>query len=179
MELYKDYQIDVEELKRVCSESWKLKEYENGYMQPPLHFKGFSDIDVSHNFNLGGLKHKDIELLCQAPNRNFHLGNLLIDLAKLNLELRKLRMEKIHDLYDIMMGIASGFNFDDIEFYIGRWKEPYDRSSRDEAKMYMLLNIYKSSFNWTHAIQWVLSNKTIKRIENELIKKLENGVKYT
>ena len=184
LELYKDFNINVETFKRICTNTYDLKGYEKGYFQPPEYFKEESGIDVSHKFRLGGLEIRDIQLLCKVStndrNLNMNLGRLLIDLSRLNPEIRKIKIQRPFDIYDILMGIASMFNLEDIIFYIGRWKTSgMDQGIRNEAQMYNLLNIYKPDVNWNYQIQWVLSNSTVNKIESELIKILENGVKYT
>ena len=85
--------------------------------------------------------------------------------------------------YDVLFGIASTFNLEDIKFFIGEYQILYgcwiNMVNEDFYK-----NIYQSllkldpSINWVKTIQWIVSPYTSNVIINEIQKakyKYENS----
>ena len=188
--LYNDFKIDTEACWEILKYSeayysFYKKEYDAGFFQPPKSFSKISGIEVGRNYNIGGLTIQDIQLLCLTEYDSGHnnLSNLFLDLIKLNPELGEITLNKKRDLYDVLFGIASTFNLEDIKFFIGEYQILYgcwiNMVNEDFYK-----NIYQSllkldpSINWVKTIQWIVSPYTSNVIINEIQKskyKYENS----
>lgn len=159
---YQNFQIDVQQciknlMDNHSNPNYILKEYVQGFFSPPEHFKRAIGIDVSGKYNLGGLSKTDIQLFCYGSSKE-EQKKLFYDLLGLNPDLE---IFKDLDHYDILMGIASDFNMDDIWWFAGEGRYG---SETAEMPFYRELAAKLHKFHGygdvRSMIQWVISPKT-------------------
>lgn len=76
------------------------------------------------------------------------------------------------DLWWVLWGMVSGYNYDDIVYFITKWKTDFntERPKQDENKKELIrLGVNE------HDMQWVFSPKTFNKIKKQLTKKFNNG----
>ena len=84
------------------------------------------------------------------------------DMVRLNPVLKKVKLDRnsVNELYDAINGVASGFNTDDLNFYIARSRGPITRHHLEGEELV--------EARVGQRMQWIVSPKTFAKIERKL-----------
>ena len=154
--------------------------YKPSYSSPPKDFeKTFNLNGVSENWNMPyGLTHKKMEYIIRSLHilsfSKYESLEIYDDLYAIYLELIKLnpKIGEIHTNYQkvqVMIGMTSCFNFDDISYFI-EYLFPEEEEEGVETKKYKMKQrrVYKL-LKETYRFNWRVSEKTLDKIINQLV----------
>lgn len=183
--LYNNWKIDVKgcfkAMKRhdTYSTSYRKKEYDRGFFQPAVNFNKIIGIDVAEYYETRGLSIRDIQLILYTKYDATDwedIDKLFDDLLSVNPSLDRFKYIKESKIkWDILFGIASLLNPDDIEFYIGDYEQlykgqcmQYELNNKNFKKMYYLLSKFYTKVKINNIIGWIISPKTANYIASKI-----------
>jgi hypothetical protein len=130
---------------------------------PSEKFSIDNRINVSKRWKLPeGYNESKLQYIClnlEDPNNVKEYQKIAPLIFKLNPELRTINVRENNQYWDILMGVASRFNFDDIKFFIEDW-DPFSKESDLIRKRSRDI---EAKYNVD--IQWIPSPKTADTIE--------------
>lgn len=160
----------------------ELAEKENsrfidGYTRPPMEFKIATGIDVSQEYNFCNYPPQVIEYLCKSLIYGHDwsdriasiIDRIFEELMEYNHCMERWYFRQTYEKRDILIGMTSMFNTDDIDIFLTRI--PSIETSPKETKIIDYFDNIFGGVVTSYFLQWKLSEKTLDRIIEQMYKK--------